>query len=229
MKRAAGAEPRAPSTRDAILEAAERRFAERGFAAVSVREIAGDAGLRNQASLYHHFRDKRALYEAVLAHGLEPILRLLAESAAAPGGGDYGEAFVDRLVVYLAEHPNLPRLIQRAAIEDRRYLPSALPGLLEPLYEQGLRVLGDRGGPWQRAELPHLATALYLLIFGYFGSAALFETVTHEDPLSPAAVARQRRFLRTALARLLAAAPEATPPGATPPRRARPRATSRSG
>jgi AcrR family transcriptional regulator len=224
MRAAAGAR-RELSTRDAILEAAEQRFAERGFAAVSVREIATEAGLRNQASLYHHFRDKRALYEAVLAHGLEPILTLLAESAAAPGGGGYGEAFVDRLVVYLAEHPNLPRLIQRAAIEDRRYLPSALPRLLAPLYQQGLRVLAERGGPWQPAELPHLATALYLLIFGYFGSAALFETVTQEDPRSPAAVARQRRFLRTALARLLAV----EPPGAAAPRRARPRATSRSG
>ena len=52
-----------------------------------------------------------------------------------------------------------------------------------------MRVLADRGGPWQRAELPHLATALYLLIFGYFASAALFEAVTQEDPRSPAAVA----------------------------------------
>ena len=39
------------STRDFLLDAAEHRFAERGFAAVSVREIAADAGLRNQASL----------------------------------------------------------------------------------------------------------------------------------------------------------------------------------
>ena len=48
------------STRDVILDAAERRFAERGFAGVSVREIAADAGLKNQASLYHHFKNKVA-------------------------------------------------------------------------------------------------------------------------------------------------------------------------
>ena len=41
-----------------ILDAAERRFAERGFDGVSVREIATDAGLKNQASLYHHFKNK---------------------------------------------------------------------------------------------------------------------------------------------------------------------------
>src|SRR5262245_23869983 len=203
-RRAATAGHESPSTRDAILDVAERRFAERGFAAVPVREIAADAGLRNQASLYHHFRHKRALYEAVLTRGIEPILALLAESAAAPGKEGYGEAFVDRLVVYLADHPHLPRLIQRAVLEDRRYLPSALPRLLKPLYEQGVRILGERGGSWQAADLPHLASALYLLIFGYFATAALFEAVTQEDPRSPAAVQRQRRFLKMALAKLFA-------------------------
>jgi AcrR family transcriptional regulator len=205
--RTAAARGDVPTTRDTILDAAEACFAERGFAAVSMREIAADAGLRNQASLYHHFRHKRALYEAVLTRGIEPILGLLAESAAAPGNEGYGEAFVDRLVVYLAEHPHLPRLIQRAVLEDRRYLPSALPRLLKPLYEQGVRLLGERGGSWQAADLPHLASALYLLIFGYFASAALFEAVTQQDPRSPAAVQRQRRFLKSALAKLFAPDP----------------------
>jgi AcrR family transcriptional regulator len=203
-RRAAAAGREAPSTRDAILDVAERRFAERGFAAVPVREIAADAGLRNQASLYHHFRHKRALYEAVLTRGIEPILGLLAEAASAPGLEGYGEAFVDRLVVYLAEHPHLPRLIQRAILEDRRYLPSALPRLLKPLYEQGVRLLAERGGPWQEADLPHLAAALYLLIFGYFASAGLFEAVTQQDLRSAESVQRQRRFLKLALAKLFA-------------------------
>jgi len=193
-----------PSTRDAILDAAERRFAERGFAAVSVREISTEAGLRNQASLYHHFRHKRALYEAVLARGIEPILALVSESAEDAEREGYGENFVDRLVVYLADHPHLPRLIQRAALEDRRYLPSAIPRLLRPLYQQGVNVLAERGGSWKPADLPHLATALYQLIFGYFASAALFEAVTQQDPRSQVAVHRQRQFLKAALAKLFA-------------------------
>jgi AcrR family transcriptional regulator len=193
-----------PSTRDAILDAAERRFAERGFAAVSVREISTEAGLRNQASLYHHFRHKRALYEAVLARGIEPILALVSESAQDAEREGYGEDFVDRLVVYLADHPHLPRLMQRAALEDRRYLPSAIPRLLRPLYQQGVNVLAERGGSWKPADLPHLATALYQLIFGYFASAALFEAVTEQDPRSQVAVHRQRQFLKAALAKLFA-------------------------
>jgi AcrR family transcriptional regulator len=168
-----------------------------------VRDIAAEAGLRNQASLYHHFRDKRALYEAVVTRGIQPLLELIAASAAAGGPARGGwAAFVDRLVVYLAEHPDLPRLIQRAAIEDRRYLPRGVPDLLRPLYAQGVELLAAGGG-WGREHVPHLAAAIYHVIFGYFADAALFETVTEQDPLAASAVARQRRFVQLALDRLL--------------------------
>jgi AcrR family transcriptional regulator len=214
------AEPR--PTRDLILDAAERHFAERGFAGVSVREIAADAGLKNQASLYHHFRNKRALYEAVLARGLDPIITLVTasgESASHPEGGtglDAGTvgAFLDLVVNYLDAHPHLPRLIQRAALDDSRYLRSAAGRFLQPLYAQGLRVLRRAGGAWQADELLHLAAGLYHLIFGYFANAKLLEMVTQSDPLAPAAVARQRRFLRAAVAQLLGAT-ERGAPGAT--------------
>src|SRR5215468_10856090 len=111
--RAAAVPREAPSTRDVILDAAERHFADRGFAGVSVREIAAEAGLKNQASLYHHFRNKRALYEAVLARGLEPILSLVAQSdvaARTETAATFNDQFVDAVLAYLGEHPHLPRL-----------------------------------------------------------------------------------------------------------------------
>jgi hypothetical protein len=49
---------------------------------------------------------------------------------------------------------------------------------------------------------------LYHLIFGYFANATLLEAVLPENPHSAAAVARQRRFLKTAVARLLGASSE---------------------
>ena len=57
-------------------------------------------------------------------------------------------------------------------------------------------------GIWEPEEVPHLAAGLYLLIFGYFANARLLETAVGKDPLGPEAVERQRRFLKTALARL---------------------------
>ena len=208
-----------PATRDLILDAAERRFAERGFAGVSMREIAADAGLKNQASLYHHFRDKRALYEAVLTRGITPIIALVAETSKRWPAGAVGPldpavvvTVLDRMLDYLDEHPSLPRLIQRAGLDDRRYLRTTLSRLLRPLWAQGLRVLEGAVGPWDASEVPHLAAGLYHLIFGYFADATLLEAVGHDDPRSEAAVARQRRFLRSAVVQLLGLAPAARMP-----------------
>lgn len=192
------------STRDVILDAAERRFAERGFAGVSVREIAGDAGLKNQASLYHHFKNKKALYEAVLQRGLAPVIELVASSQTA---GDPSDAVLERIVDHLAAHPHLPRLIQRAGLDDSKALRGTVGRLLGPLYSSGLRVLaGSSGGVWSEEEIPHLAAGLYHLIFGYFANAALLEAVLPDDPRSPAALARQAQFLKVAVARLLGGA-----------------------
>ncbi|MGH3055605.1 MAG: TetR/AcrR family transcriptional regulator [Gaiellaceae bacterium] len=194
-------------TRDLILDAAERRFAERGFTGVSVREIAADAGLKNQASLYNHFRNKRALYEATLARGLEPIAALVASRDQQPitAGLEQQaiEAFLDRVLDYLQQHPHLPRLIQRAGLDDSRYLRNAATRLLRPLYAQGMRVLESASAPWEPAQLPQLAAGLYHLIFGYFANAGLLQAVVQGDPLGAVAVARQRRFLKTAVAQLL--------------------------
>ncbi|HZP43708.1 MAG TPA: TetR family transcriptional regulator [Candidatus Binatia bacterium] len=210
--RALAARPEPTSTRDAILDAAEREFAARGFSGVSMRQIATAAGLKNQASLYHHFRDKQALYAAVLRRGLGPVVELVAEAslhAAAAGASprSAGDAVLDRLFDYLAEHPHLPRLIQRAGLDDTRALRTTLARFLRPLYEQGLEVLAGAPGRWEPADLPHVAAGIYLLIFGYFANTALLAVVAGQDAESPASVARQRRFLKTAVTRLLGTAP----------------------
>lgn len=49
------------TTREKLLNAAEQLFAERGFDAVSLREIGRAAGQRNTASARYHFGDKAGL------------------------------------------------------------------------------------------------------------------------------------------------------------------------
>lgn len=54
-----------PGGRDRILREARALFTRHGFAAVSMQQIADAAGV-NKATLYHHYRDKEALFLAVV-------------------------------------------------------------------------------------------------------------------------------------------------------------------
>jgi TetR/AcrR family transcriptional regulator len=54
----------AAATRGAILDAAERLFAEKGFAATSIRDVAEASGA-SKALVHHHFGNKDDLYLAV--------------------------------------------------------------------------------------------------------------------------------------------------------------------
>jgi len=55
---------RTEATRAALLEAARALFAERGFAATAAEEVVRRAGV-TRGAMYHHFRDKKALFRAV--------------------------------------------------------------------------------------------------------------------------------------------------------------------
>jgi AcrR family transcriptional regulator len=75
-------------TKERILDAAEQLFAERGYAATSLRSIVAAARV-NLAAIHYHFHSKEALLEAVIIRRAAPInqerLRLLAECRTAAG------------------------------------------------------------------------------------------------------------------------------------------------
>ncbi len=79
-------DPRRDATRAALIEAAERLFAESGVEAVSTRQIGAAIGSLNTNVVAYHFGGKPALIEAVFHHRLPAIDRrrgeLLAELEA---------------------------------------------------------------------------------------------------------------------------------------------------
>ena len=75
-------DPRREATRGALIEAAERLFAEQGIAAVSTRQIASAIHALNTNVVAYHFGSKDALIEAVLHHRLPEIDRRRGELLA---------------------------------------------------------------------------------------------------------------------------------------------------
>ena len=75
-------------TKTRILDTAERLFAQKGFDAVSLRNIIASARV-NLAAVHYHYGSKQALIHAVIARRLRPIneerLAKLAEARANAG------------------------------------------------------------------------------------------------------------------------------------------------
>lgn len=196
-----------PPTREVILDTAEQLFAARGVDGLSMRDLAQHLDL-TAPSLYNHFPGKQGLYEAVLERGLRPMIDILID-AWAPGAlePERMRATLDRLLGHLAQHPHLGRLLQRALLEESGGLHPLLARWLGPVYREGIAVIRANASEagWSPPELPHLALGLFGLVFSYFTNTAALRDITgrDEDPLAPAALEAQRRFLEKAVYRLL--------------------------
>jgi AcrR family transcriptional regulator len=95
---------RASITRDAILAAAERLFAEHGVYAVSNRQVSEAAGQGNNAAVGYHFGTKADLVRAIEQKHRVPIERLLARMVSETGDSTDLRDWVACLVRSLTEH-----------------------------------------------------------------------------------------------------------------------------
>jgi AcrR family transcriptional regulator len=82
---------RSAATRAALVAAARRLFAERGFGGVGTEAIVQAAGV-TRGALYHQFADKTALFEAVYEAIEEDLAASLGERILAAGVEDPVEA-----------------------------------------------------------------------------------------------------------------------------------------
>ncbi|HYW27557.1 MAG TPA: helix-turn-helix domain-containing protein [Terriglobales bacterium] len=111
----------AERSRQTIIDAAERLFADLGYEAVSMERIGRAAGLSRGAPGYF-FGSKVALYRAVLQRMFEATEQLVAETnrqltAVADGDLDGAlEIVVENLLEFLYERPTFLTLVQREAL-----------------------------------------------------------------------------------------------------------------
>ena len=72
------------ATRQRLLETATALFAEKGYAATSVREIVGQAGF-SKPVLYYYFKSKEGLFYAILEWAADAQQHVLSEIFEADG------------------------------------------------------------------------------------------------------------------------------------------------
>jgi AcrR family transcriptional regulator len=68
-----------------IVRAARSRFGAAGYEATSIDEIAADAG-RTKGAVYHHFVDKRDLFQKAFVDEQRHIASIVARTGNLPGG-----------------------------------------------------------------------------------------------------------------------------------------------
>lgn len=174
------------ATRQALLAAGTRLFAERGYEGVPLSAIASEAGV-NKAMVSYHFGGKRKLYLAIVTATFADIVpraeKLLQSSGAAP-------ELLRELVALVAHtgtrgNPHFPAIMLREVLAGGKHLGAET--LAYPLrVAEVVRRIVERGvqeGTFRRVDplLTHLSLVGSLLFF--FATTRLRERLFAEGRL----------------------------------------------
>ncbi|KAB2387930.1 TetR/AcrR family transcriptional regulator [Actinomadura montaniterrae] len=137
-------------TRERLLDAAERLYAERGIDAVSLREIVQAAGARNATAVQYHFGDRAGIVRAIFARHAPEIEarrhalldayeadggtggRALAAALVRPMAARLGDASGRAFLQIWADVVNRPRPLLPLAVPDDPPEPGAGGGAAQP-------------------------------------------------------------------------------------------------
>lgn len=185
-------------SRAAILRAAVEEFSHEGVAGARTDRIARSAHV-NKALLYYYFRDKEALYDAVLDEvfgGLTACLHDVLGRNLAPG--DKILAYAGAHFDYIARHPLYPRIVHAemsyAARERSRHFERIVDRYFRPLFARLSGVLreGVTRGEFRPVNPVHFVPSMIAMIIFYFNSAPVFRLIIKADPMSPERLAERR-------------------------------------
>src|SRR4051812_15003790 len=143
-----------------VIDAAERLFAERGFAATSMRDISAASGVSHPL-IHHHYGSKEDLYAAVKRRMVEGYARRFPVAARATERPLSVRAEMRRIMIYLSENPVLLRICGWTRLEGNVQVWPGEPDLLDTLR---CRVEAAQGRGRIRDDLD--PAALSLVIFG---------------------------------------------------------------
>ncbi len=191
-------------TRAAILQAAERIFAEVGEAGARTETIAGAAGV-NKAMLYYYFQSKDGLYRAVSDKHLKQFHHQAMEVLSSRGpAGAILLRYVGMHFDFISARPYYPRLFTRMAMGGDKGFRRLIRRHLAPISKKLVALIerGRREGEFHALHSADAAISLIGLTVFYFN---VVRVVGGADPYRKASLARRRRevlkFVRYAMFR----------------------------
>lgn len=111
-------------TRDDVLSASIRLFAENGYAATSINDIAKAASVTKSLVLYH-FGSKDALWQAAVETRVEPLVELFKRYLSDRDPSLNVARMMRHRFEFLRDHPEMQRILAWMSL-DSAPLPSAL-------------------------------------------------------------------------------------------------------
>lgn len=157
------------TTKERILDAAERLFAEKGVDATSLRKVTGAAGV-NVAAIHYHFGSKEELLRAVIGRRFDPVnqerlkrLDRLEAAASEPSVEDILRAFLEPALEMLdalgEQSALLARLVARIYSDASEPLKNVLVSQFGDIFARFVGALME--------ALPELPPAEVVLRFQY--------------------------------------------------------------
>ncbi len=203
METPANFKPPIVSTADRILNAAEDLFAEKGYSATSLGDVADRVGIRSP-SLYNHFKNKEALYEAVLERLLVDFAAPLVELDRGPVTNERVFRWLETIVRQHHANPNLARLLQHAALSGGPHTNELIDRLFRPMFKPGAQIEGENFTLFQDTGLqPWAVMAFNNLVMSYVTMAPMYRDLLGQDPFSETALENQLKLIKMLLRALI--------------------------
>lgn len=199
MENSAISSDSAPSTAHRILDAAEDIFAEKGYSATSLGDVADRVGIRSP-SLYNHFKNKEALYEAVLERLLADFSAPLLELDKGPVTNERVFEWLETIVRQHHANPNLARLLQHAALSGGPHTNELIDRLFRPMFEPEAKIEGEKITLFENTGLqPWAVMAFNNLVMSYVTMAPMYRDLLGQDPFSEEALENQLNLIKMLL------------------------------
>ena len=180
-----GRRPGVSGTREAILDAARRAFAEHGYQHATIRGVADLAGV-DPALVHHYFGTKQALFVAAVQLPVNPVSQLMAVLAEDPGQA--GERMVELFLSiwdHAADQSPLLALV-RSAVGDEHAAAMLREFITEEVLGQIAHRLGSPDAQLRAtlvgSQIIGLAMARYIVKVEPLASAPAAQVVAAIGP-----------------------------------------------